>query len=246
VSAPLFLGPLADLQGRSFAFYPAIVGLEHNQWTLRRATWTDVQAVNTKTGTEVWVPRRLLGEISSVEAPVLIVGLVKELQYKEGAVVPHQRRVLEMPRAVNGPAVVIQTAAPARPAAPVVAIRAEPDRASPARRWIRGGAAAGILACIAAGFLVRDTPLGARYGLRAPQFGPRDTYDSIVGRLGRPYSDQRLRTPAGAEYRRLWYPRRSLAVILAEEHYAGSLDSSGHVLHEAAPAMMKDLFGNPF
>jgi hypothetical protein len=56
---------------------------------------------NTKTNEEVSVPRRYLGEISRVDAPVMIVGLLAELEYRAGAVWPAERRVIEMPRAVN-------------------------------------------------------------------------------------------------------------------------------------------------
>src|SRR5580693_992417 len=95
---PPLLGHLAS---RSFSFYPPIVNIEHNEWLFRRATWSEVQVMNTKSSTELWVPRRFVGEISLVGEPVMIVGLVKELEYKAGTVYPHVRRVIEMPRAVN-------------------------------------------------------------------------------------------------------------------------------------------------
>jgi hypothetical protein len=250
VSAPLILGPLGELRNRPFAFYPAIAGIEHNEWTLRRATWTDVQVSNTKTGVEVWVPRTLVGEVSSVEAPVVIVGLVKELEYREGALVARRRQVIEMPRAVNGPAmaVALTPRAHARPAA-VIAIRTEPPNSSPARRWLRGGVAAGVLACIAGGFLLRDFQVGGRNGFfrvaRPLRLTAKDDYAAVVEKLGRPYSDQWLRTRAGAEYRRLWYPRRSLAVILAgpgpDARYAGALNAAGRIVHSAAPALLYDI-----
>ena len=56
---------------------------------------------NTKTNEEVSVPRRYLGEISPVDAPVMIVGLMAELEFRTGVVWPAERRVIEMPRAVN-------------------------------------------------------------------------------------------------------------------------------------------------
>ena len=254
MSAPLILGPLGELRNRSFAFYPAIVGIQHNQWTLRRATWTEVQVINTQTGAEVWVPRRLLAEVSSVEAPLLILGLVKELEYQEGAVVAHRRQVIEMPRAVNGGAHRLPAApgAPTRPA-PVVAIRTESSVESPARRWLRGGVAAGVLTLIAAGFVLRDFQWGGRSAFFRP--GPRtlrltaqDDYASVIQKLGPPYSDQWARTSSGAAYRRLWYGRRSLTVILtgdrSNSRYAGVLNGSGQILHTVAPALLEEISGS--
>ena len=242
MSAPIFLGPLGELRNRSFAFYPAIVGIEHNEWTLRSASWHDVHVVNTKSQAEIVVPRRLVGEVSSVEAPVVIVGLVKELEYREGAVVAHRRKVIEMPRAVNGPALL----APLHEhPAPVIAIRTEAP--SPTRRWLRGGVAAGVIACIAAGVVLREAPFGVRYGLfrsgvRPLRLSALDDEDSVVAKLGRPTSSQWLRTGDGTEYRRLWYARRGLAIILAgsatKPRYAGAINGSGRVLHATAPALV--------
>jgi hypothetical protein len=153
--------PFEQIGRRAFSFFPAIVGVEHNQWVLRRVTWSEVEVMNKKTSLEISIPRRWVGEVSATGEPFLIVGLVKELEYREGAVWPHQRRVIEMPKAVNGPA----NGVPARPArrfnpanlAPVIGIRLEP--ASPARAWRRIAACvalalmlilAGVLACVQA------------------------------------------------------------------------------------------------
>ena len=73
---------------RPFPFYPHIVNVEQNEWILRRANWTDFQVINTKTKAELCVPRRFVGEGALVEEPVMIVGLVKELEYREGLVLP--------------------------------------------------------------------------------------------------------------------------------------------------------------
>src|SRR5271170_5085131 len=113
-----------NLRHRPFSFYPPIVNVEHNEWILRRANWTDFQVINTKTKVELCVPRRFVGEGALVEEPVMIVGLVKELEYREGLVLPHVRRVIEMPRAVNASAPARTMADPPR-VAPVVGIRIE-------------------------------------------------------------------------------------------------------------------------
>jgi len=116
--------PLAQLGARRFSFYPAILNIQHNEWLYRQATWSEVLVQNGKTSEEVWVPRRYLGEISRVDEPVMIVGLLKELEYREGAIRPVERRVIEMPRAVNeSPRVRLGKAEPTL--APVVGIRLE-------------------------------------------------------------------------------------------------------------------------
>src|SRR6266567_6130049 len=56
--------PLEQLGPRPFSFYPAIGNIAHNEWLYQRATWSEVQVRNTKTLEEIWVPRRLVGEIS--------------------------------------------------------------------------------------------------------------------------------------------------------------------------------------
>jgi hypothetical protein len=179
VNAPHIPTQLDQLGSRPFSFYPSIVGVEHNQWRLRRVTWTEVHVINTKTDLEMWVPRHLVGEVSLIEEPVRIVGLIKELEYKGGVLIPHRRRVLEMPRAVGDsprPGVIRENLFRpilAENTARVVGIRVE--EGSRARRWRRilGWIATGLLACIAAA-LALVTIGGHRRGVRAVDpFGHR-------------------------------------------------------------------------
>ena len=139
-------------------FYPAIVGIEHNEWTLRRVNSSEVQVINTKTSEELWIPRRFLGEVSAIEDPFIIAGLVKELEYKDGAVAPHRRRVIEMPRAVNGsvngrPVLPLfaenEAAKPAKPA-PVIGIRVESGPSSRTGKRLLTWIVASILAFVVA------------------------------------------------------------------------------------------------
>jgi len=117
---------------------------------LRRVTWTEVHVVNTKVQLEVWVPRHLVGEVSLIEEPVRIVGLIKELEYQGGVLVPHRRRVLEMPRAVNdSPRPFRRHSEPGR-LAPVEEIRVDGGFRARRSRRILGWIAAGLLAMIAA------------------------------------------------------------------------------------------------
>src|SRR5258708_39553237 len=125
MSIPPIPPPLDHLGVRSFSFYPAILNIEHNEWLFRKATWSEILVHNVKTNEELWIPRRFLGEISRVEDPVLIVGLIKELEYRTGAVLPYQRRVIKMPVSVG---VRPHTAAASRPPpVPVFAFRLGPE-----------------------------------------------------------------------------------------------------------------------
>jgi hypothetical protein len=135
-----------SLGRRPFSFYPPIVGVEHNEWILRRVNWTDFQVVNTKTKDELCVPRRFVGEGALVEEPVMIVGLVKELEYREGVVIPHIRRVIEMPRAVNAGNHLMS--GPPR-TAPVVGIRVESAPSSRVWRLMVASIAAAAVICVA-------------------------------------------------------------------------------------------------
>src|SRR5258708_25542191 len=93
--------PLEQLGPRPFSFYPPIGNIAHNEWLYQRATWSEVLVRNTKTAAEIWVPRRLVGEISRVDEPVMIVGLTKEMEYRGGALWPVVRRVIAIPLAVT-------------------------------------------------------------------------------------------------------------------------------------------------
>src|SRR5262245_42624539 len=150
MASPPIPPSLEHLVTRPFSFYPPIIGIEHNEWLFRKATWSEILVVNCKTGAEIWISRRFMGEVSRVEDPVLIVGLNRELEYKGGAVWPYQRRVIEMPMAVGAPPVVPSAPPEQRPApAPIVGIRLESND----RRIVKliGAAmAVGILLCVVA------------------------------------------------------------------------------------------------
>jgi hypothetical protein len=231
VAVPPIPTPLSQLGNTPFSFYPPILNVEHNEWIFRRATWSEIQVVNPKTSIELWIPRHFVGEISMVADPVIIVGLAKELEYREGAVYPHIRRVIEMPRAVNdSPRPRIQRAEPARPAA-VVGIRLEP-RESRAGRIVLATIAAGVLACIAVASVASRSALSAAIKNELP-LTARDDYDSIVARYGPPVEDQWRSSRTGIEYRRLAYPARSFSLILIDGYYAGALGRDGRVIHSA-------------
>ncbi len=227
---PPIPAPFDQLGGCPFSFYPPIANVEHNEWIFRAATWDEIRVVNTKTTNEVFVPRRFLGAVSLVGEPVVIVGLLKELEYKEGAVLPLIRRVIEMPRAVNeSPRPRIQAPRP-EALAPVVGIRLESGR--PKTRFVLGAVAVGLLILIPLAVMMRDGFIGSR--VPAPRidlpFTAADNYSSIVAKLGAPAQD-RTRRSGGAEFRSLTYVSRGFTVILRDGFYVGALDLNGRLVH---------------
>jgi hypothetical protein len=250
VQVPHIPTPLEELGQRPFSFYPAILNIEHNEWLFRRAHPDEIQVINTKSREELWIPRRFLGGVSSAEEPVVIVGLIKELEYKEGVVVPHIRRVIEMRRAVNE-----SVRSPARPPepgrlAPVVGIRLESEPEQQKGRKLLGTVAAGLLTCVVAMVAFRAGPLYTRSRLFAPPsqldlpFTAADDYFSVVEKLGHPDASRSLPWPRernagaaanGLEIYFLRYPDRALTIVLGgagREHatYLGAL-SHGRVVH---------------
>jgi len=241
VPVPHIPSPLEQLGHRPFSFYPAILHLDHNEWTFRRNGWDEIQVMNTKTQEEIWIPRRFLSGVSSIEEPVVIVGLIKELEYKEGVVVPHVRRVIEMPRAVNdAPRAPLAAPEPGR-LAPVVGIRVENEIESRTGRAFFGIVAAGILTCVVAMAVIRAGPAAsrARFFTTSPRitlpFKASDDYLAIISRIGRPAWDRTQSAPNGLEFHLLRYPERSYTLVLLgsdrdHAHYAGAI-ARGHVIH---------------
>jgi len=258
VSVPPIPTPLDDLGRRPFSFYPPIVGIEHNEWLYQRATWSEVQVINTKTNSELWLPRRFLGAVSSIEEPIMIVGLAKELEYKGGSLIPLERRVIEMPRAaIHSPRFPGSPAEPERPA-PVVGIRLEGGAESRVGRLLLGAIAAGVLVCVAVVIVFRDGQMGSRVRYSpvmqsALPFTARDDYYSIVNQLGPPGDDRWQSDRGEVQYRRLWYPQQAFALILMgsdrnNAHYLGALDQNGRIVHSVnlpggqnSAAMLKNL-----
>ena len=231
---------------RPFAFYPAILNIEHNEWVFRKSTWSEVLVVNTKTNSELWVPRRFLGEVSRIEEPVMIVGLLKELEYKAGQVMPHERRVIEMPRAVNdgyrSPAMDTEPMAPAP--APVVGIRLESGTESRIGRLIGAVLVLGIVACV----LLVGFFRGSRDGTRVV-YSPviqnelgltgDDDYFAVVRKLGEPAVDHWKSDTGAMQYRILGYPSQGLSVILMGDDrnkakYIGALDKDWKPVHSVS------------
>jgi hypothetical protein len=263
VPTPHIPTPLDQLGHRRFSFYPAIVNIEHNEWLFRRSDWDEIEVMNTKTNEELWIPRRFLGGIASAEEPVVIVGLVKELEYREGVIVPLVRRVIEMPRAVNDGLINAglinaglsdassefrgMTSAPPRPGrlAPVVGIRTEDAAPTLTSRGVLPKVALGLLVCVVGLALFRDGPFStrARFFSAAPRvplpFTANDDYSSIVNRIGRPSTDTVRTPPSGGEIHMLRYPDRGFVLVVYgpdrdQARYLGAVGRGGRVIHSIA------------
>lgn len=217
MSVPVLPPPFDQIGNRRFSFYPAIVGIEHNEWVLRRAAWSEVLVANTKTEQEIWIPRRFIGEVSRTDEPVMILGLVKELEYKAGQVIPHLRRIIEMPKAVNDS--YRPPAEPPEPSpAPVIGIRLESGPERRIGRFILWALGAGVFACLLVVLMFRtdqnpriryNPVLQSELGLKAS-----DDYYAVVRRLGPPASDTWRSETGEMQYRILRYPERSISVVL--------------------------------
>lgn len=237
--------PLQHLGGRRFSFYPPIRNLEHNEWLYRSATWSECVVANARSGEEVCIPRVFLGEVSHADEPVMVVGLSRELECRSGAIVPLERRVIEMPRPV--PAEMND----ARPAtqnsghlAPVINIRLEP------RTEIRFGKQMGVALLLGAVGLT--IVAGIVRQVQGPQRGdlfrinrgylqlkPTDDYVSTVRKMGTPAID-RTKAADGRVYRALayrstGYGARYYSVILmgsnaSDGRYIGTVDSRGRLM----------------
>jgi len=230
---------LEYLASRPFAFYPPLVGVEHNEWRLRRATWSEILVANTRENLEVWIPRRYFGEISRVDQPVMIVGLTRELEYKAGAVWPYERRVLTLPRGAER-VVYPAESQPEEPTPPVQPARA-PSTESRVGRLIATVLGVALLSFVLTVAVFRIGPLRSRVVLTARdqaylELTRYDDYHAIVKKLGPP-AEERWRSPEGAiQYLRMSYPQRGYSVILMgptreEARYIGTVDRNWQVVH---------------
>jgi hypothetical protein len=233
--------PLQHLGGRRFSFCPPIRSLEPNEWLYRGATWSECVVANARSGEEVCVPRMFLGDVSHADEPVMIVGLNRELEWRSGSIVPLERRVIEMPVAVND-----ARPAPARSAhlAPVINIRLEPPTE------VRFGKRMGVALLLGAVGLT--IVAGIARQVQGPQRGdvfrpyraylqlkPGDDYASIARKLGTPAFDRSRdadgRVFRALVYRSFGYGPRTFSIILvgstaAEGRYIGTVDNRGRLM----------------
>jgi hypothetical protein len=232
---------LQHLGGRRFAFYPAIRNIGPNEWLYRRATWSECVVMNTQTGEEICVPRMFIGDVTGTDEPLMLVSLSRELAWKDGAIIPRERHVIEFPRPLTDLASAPdEIPAPAqRRSATVVNIRLEPRHDVKVWRWVGVAAILGVV-----GFgIVADATSRAQSRQRPDlfrsyrgylQLTASDDYGSTVRKLGRPTTDRGI-VDGGRVYRALTYTQRRYAVVLmgtapGTGRYIGAVDARGLVL----------------
>jgi hypothetical protein len=233
MASPPIPPQLDHLVTRPFSFYPPIVGIEHNEWLFRKASWSEILVLNCKTSTEVWISRRYIGEVSRVDDPVLIVGLNRELEYKGGMIVPFQRRVIEMPIAVG--ATPMPSPDRGEPA-PVVGIRVSSPTDRRAIKLICGAVIVSILAALFAIYVSRPRVVYTTRDQTYLGLTGRDDRTGVVLKLGEPASDHWQSDSGELQYEALAYPDRGLTVILMGSdrksvHYIGSMDRTWNPVH---------------
>lgn len=198
--------------------------------------------MNANSGQEVWIPRMFLGEVSGVDEPVMIVGLNRELEWRSGAIIPHERRVIEMPVAVNdGRPASSVASAPAGSArlAPVINIRLEPKAETRTWKWIGVAVVLGAVAsAIFANIVWQSQPHPRADIFRSYrpwlQLTADDGYASTIRKMGAP-ATVRSREAGDRVFQSLVYPSRRYSVILMgptleQASYIGTLDMHGRVL----------------
>ena len=235
MASPPIPPQLDHLITRPFSFYPAIIGVEHNEWLYRKASWSEILVVNCKSGAEIWISRRYIGEVSRVDDPVLIVGLVRELEYKAGMVVPYQRRVIEMPLAVGGnPAV---PSAAERPApGMIVGIRMSSAQDKRIFKLIGAAVTAAIVLYVLAVSLSRQRVVFTARDQTYLGLTARDDRTEVVMKLGEPATDHWQSENGAMQYEALDYPDRKVTVILMggdrnNVQYVGTMDQDWKPVH---------------
>jgi len=233
--------PFDQVGERRFSFYPPILNIDHNEWTVREATWSEVLVVNAKSEAAIWVPRQYVGELSRVDEPVMIVGLKRELEFKAGGVWPHVKRVVEMPRGMS--TVPPSSAAPAASELPkgVSAVHgvSSPNESNIGRLILLSLALGiGLCALVVAYYRGQNSVDSATYkGVMQTSLGlsAQDNFHDVVRKLGPAAKDGWKADEGELNFRILEYPSRGLSVILMGRErdsvrYIGAADLEGRVI----------------
>lgn len=246
MSEPI-MPPVDELKGRPFSFYPPILNITHNEWTLKEATWSEMLVSNTKMHLEVAVPRRYFGQVSQVEEPVMIVGLNRELEYQTGAIWPTERKVLAMPGKVL-PMPRKKGEASDEPKSPGAfkSITGLGDSGTDSRisRMILTIFGAVVFVGILVWALVEFTPAARPTFVAKDQayleLTRDDDFHAVVRKLGAPSLDRFKSTEGEIHYRALTYNGRGYVIILMgtereQVRYIGTLSHSGDTKKDWQP-----------
>lgn len=241
MASPPIPPSLDHLLTRPFSFYPPIVNVEHNEWLFRKATWSEIQVVNCRSGSEIWISRRFVGEVARIEDPVLIVGLNRELELKSGMIVPYQRRIIEMPMAVSAPLPSAAGAEERNEPAPVVGIRLEPSDRRIVKLILIVVAAlvviyVGAISLTRVGELRQRNPVFVGSDQTYVSLSSRDDFLGVTQKMGAPPTTDRWQETGTILYRALGYSERGYTVILMGRDkgsmaYIGTLDQDWHSIH---------------
>jgi hypothetical protein len=236
--------PLEEsLDGRAFAFFPPIRNVAFNEWRFLKSTWSELLVANEKAGVEVWIPRRHFGAISSVDQPIPIVGLERELEYRAGSVFPYRSKLLEMPKEVlEKPS---DESRATGSGAKVATAGSGPRNEGNVFKLIGVALAMalvlvfGAVAIYRGGGFFRQEALLSTSDQQYLGLGAEDDYTSIVRRLGKPSDDRRNSRSKEVVFRVLEYKERGYSVILfgADDggtRYIGTMDANWRPLHSVA------------
>ncbi|MFN7920612.1 MAG: hypothetical protein U0Q16_10980 [Bryobacteraceae bacterium] len=230
---------LDELGDRHFSFYPPIVSIDHNEWTIGESNWSEILVHNVKTGLEVWIPRAYVGEISKIEEPVMIVGLKRELEYKGGSVWPFTRKVLSMPSGPQMPPPVPETEI-AKPST-FSNIRLDSGTESGIGKMIGIALLVGVLLTFVGVMVSRQRSTGGTIeyrGILQAELGftAQSDYHDVVRKLGKP--DEERWKPQGGEreYQALVYKKQDLVIVLMGAdrktmNYIGAKDGKWRTIH---------------
>lgn len=220
MSEPI-MPPVDELKERPFSFYPPILNVEHNEWILKEATWSEMLVANTKSDLVVAVPRRYFGQVSQIEEPVMIVGLSRELEYKTGSVWPTERKVVAMPTKVVQMGRRPGTAdhEPKSPGGLKTIIgmgdSGTDTRISRMILTIFGGIAIiGLLIWALVEFTPAAKPTFVAKDQTYLELTREDDYHAVLRKLGNPSADRFKASEGEIQYRALTYKDRGYVIIL--------------------------------
>lgn len=223
-------------------FHPPLANVAPNDWRLGGVSVSSIWVVNTVSGMEASVPRQFVGSVTEMDGPRLVVGLVKELELRDGTAWPRVRRVIEMPRSVESAAANgdpgVRWVSSGR--ATVVGIRLERRwNSSVGRFMLLSGAGAALVSILTAGVL-RDwlsPPRNVSHRVLRPDLGlsSGDDYRAVTKKLGLPAGDRIASVSPNERLRALQYPHLKVTVLLSSkadqpERYVGEVDADWRVV----------------